>query len=317
MPFLEPDPPVVYRPLMVSIVGWFLAIGGLMGPFSVLLLYASRPAVEMWETMGLDPRLVVGASVSTALVQGVAGIAMLKRIAWGRTLYLVYTPLAIIAGAILIHPPIGASSIVGGAVTYGLILFVLTRPGVNGFFDGTIIERPPAIADRARHRKGEANRSDLARVFGVIVGVLGGFLLFPAPVILGMRRTFANEVPEAYGPLGLAAFVVMGVAAVVLLIGTLLWGRRRWRAYWGWILVPVGLEFLIGNATLGAMANNPSFLEQTLKGASMDPARMAQFADAMGGMLESFGIWGAGMLLLGAPLLWYQYSRDRMAVEDQ
>ncbi len=311
MSFFAPDPPVVYRPLSLSILGWYLFIGGLGAFFPILLVFPDSPALTVWQNLGIDPQVLVGLSVVSGIVHGAAGLAILKRIPWGRTLYLVFTPLQLVATSVLLGL-LTFSGLAAGALTYGFVFFLLTRQEARDYFEGTVVEEPPRVAALRAYRREQGSRSDLARVLGIVVGVVSTYLVFLLPIIVG---TIMNV-----GGTGLMRSVAMGVGgsllgitALSLSVGAMLWGIRRSKAYLGWVFLVAGLWLLIGSLSVSGMMDQ-SFWELF---PDLEPDNAEEISRTLGDLVLWMKIGGLALSSVGAPLVWFQRVADLAAIEEE
>jgi hypothetical protein len=122
------------RPVIVTVVSIILIVLtsiGLLGVLAILPTSEGQAAVTasgtpLWVTLAMA---LVGAAVTLA-----AAIAMLRGLSWGRSIYLLYVPLAQVLSWILYGFYI--TSLVSLTV-YIVFLILLTRPSVNAYFART------------------------------------------------------------------------------------------------------------------------------------------------------------------------------------
>ena len=297
---LRPQPVcIVYRPLAVRIFSGLLIFTGalaLVGAFFAL-------GADADAGRGIAPwRLALSSAVSGAL-NLVAGLAMQRGAAWGRTLFLAYTPFALALGALVTHHALLWPTLVFGLAYYLVALFFLTRPLVNRYFRGALHEAPPALAALARHRRQQQNPSDTKRALGVLCLVAGGFLLYFILVTIALffGGAFALPAPVAV----FFTLLLFGVpAALLLALGVRLWGPPRWRAALGWVGAATGgLAALYGLMT---RLMRPALYEEGLP-------------DALGGnffgAMTLTSLVGLAVGLAGAALVRLQWKEDRAQVE--
>ena len=120
------------RPTSVTVIGWLLIVTSI---FSVAASYFSRDDPTVMEMMA---RNLLPLSVQYAMLFGglvinvIAAVAMLKGLAWGRTLYVAWSVIGLVIG--LFTSPF-KMMIIPGAVVLALIAFFLYRPNANAWFN--------------------------------------------------------------------------------------------------------------------------------------------------------------------------------------
>lgn len=119
------------RPLSVTIIAWYLIVSSVLSLLGSWYA-ADNPAAQ--QMMALNPLPV---SVQYLLMYGgltltvVAAVAMLKRRAWGRKVYLVWAVLGFLIG--LLTTPVKIM-LVPGVIILAVIAFFLLRPKANNYF---------------------------------------------------------------------------------------------------------------------------------------------------------------------------------------
>lgn len=119
------------RPTSVSIIAWFLIVTALI---SVATSYSSmsNPLAQelMAKSMLSIPAQYVLMFVGLAITLA-TGIAMLKGLNWGRTVYIGWSALGLVIA--LVTSPIKVA-VVPGAVIFAIIAFFLYRPTASAYF---------------------------------------------------------------------------------------------------------------------------------------------------------------------------------------
>jgi hypothetical protein len=137
----QPRPPTMSaekrRPISVTIIAWFLIIGGGLTLIKMPLMSSNPDVQKVLEAMtpGLSMAMAVAMGMVDAVIKMAAGIAILKAKNWGRMLYLGYIP--IISAITWIHYGFYPLYIIG-ILFYLVILFFLTRPAASSFFRGKV-----------------------------------------------------------------------------------------------------------------------------------------------------------------------------------
>jgi len=118
------------RPIIVTIIAWYLIIIGLAALLKAALAY--MPYVQkVAEEAGLSLSLVLIVHFTAILTVIVSAIAMLKGLNWGRLLYLIYQPVMMVYSATFFG--FRRRDIVD-IIIFLAILVLLTRPMVSTFF---------------------------------------------------------------------------------------------------------------------------------------------------------------------------------------
>ena len=272
------------RPKSITIISWLLIASGVLSTLG--MLYAFTPVVRStWSSMGMDPTFMAANAFAGGAVHIIAGYAMLQQRAWGRTLYVAYIPLSFTASWFM-HGDAFSFTVLPGALFFLIILYFLYRPVAEDYFAGSYT--PSVAFDRAlaSHRASERNDSSLKRVFGIVAMGGGGFLTYFCLLIVG----FADDPIMQFFLL-----ILFGTpAAIALLIGVFLWGKKRWTESVGWTLAVVGTMSVVNAITMWFMSQTDYWRQ------------IASGVEGLGG-----GLLGA----LGVYLLFKQYDADRTAVE--
>lgn len=310
MSFFSPAPPVTYRPLSLSVIGWYYAASGAFG-----LLLGWVPLVvissgEVWHEAEISFVGFVVIGAVTSAVQFASGMAILKRLKWGRILLLASVPSAALVMALL-SPFIVGFALATSALHFGVLAFFLTRPAASAYFDGSVTQMPEEIRAIRRLQRGERTQSDVARVFGVILAFPGWYILTTATAILVGVLVSSGPASESFFRTGFSTFVfsAQGVGIAILGVGTLLWGRRRWKAYLGWGLLAIGVNALT-IAAFGAFPLDPTQFLPPDQEMSIDPER---FMSTLRQAARAAAVAGALLLSIGGLMVAAQRRHDRDA----
>jgi len=233
---------------------------------------------------------VVGSLVNIA-----AGKAVWDRQAWGRMLYAVATPLMIISSIFALGSMAGPG-VVSGFLFYTGFLYVLSRPQINDYFDGTL-EGPPADArELSRYRKERGNQNDVSRVLGAICLCISTFLLL---ILLMM-----SAIMIGVGSSSLTAVSVLGIPFLIVLgLGIYLWGIDRWPVALGWVLLAGGIL-----TTFTGLSG--WFVPQT----EMFQAMQTDIDPGMFGMFKLVALTGVIAAIVGGTMVRWMWEEDKRAV---
>lgn len=310
MSFFDPAPPVTYRPLSVSIIGWYHAVTGFLGLMFAWIPFTMPTAVDSWSALGVDPSRMMAVGLASNIVYAAAGTAILKRLDWGRILLLVALPSVMVASAYF-NPGFRTAALVSGVVTLAILAYFLTRPAANDYFSGAVLEAPDEIRLLRQVQRAEGSGSDLKRIFGVLTAVPGWWIMTLPLTFLAFAFHRAVIGERALSLWGVP--MVTGLISIGLLwLGAWLWGSRRWRAYIGWGLAAFGFMA----AWMGILVSFPMELEQFLPPEALENFDPEEFAVAMrlGGryaLAMAVPLLGGGTFLLSA-----QRRHDRAAAAE-
>ena len=111
----------VPRPLVLTVLCWFLVVSAMINVAMAPALLSNPLSLQMLSTAAAPPWLMMVITVVSAAIQGVAGGVMLVRRGWGRMLYIIATPLQILAS----YAAYGFS--LGGIMLLGLVFYLRHR----------------------------------------------------------------------------------------------------------------------------------------------------------------------------------------------
>lgn len=86
------------RPLSLTIIGWFLILGGLFGAYSALTMGSNEVALRMMEDSGMSLRFQQALAVIGAAVALVSAYGIFKGLPWSRVLYVGWSVIALAIG---------------------------------------------------------------------------------------------------------------------------------------------------------------------------------------------------------------------------
>lgn len=280
------------RPTSLTILAWTTVVFGIMSCVSIGAI--QEPSTrELYALMGIPLRWVIWSSLFGGIVFITAGVGLLRARSWARPLLVVYF-LVTLVSAFLLMGDEALLMFVPSSIFYLVALAVLYHPSTSDYLEG-VYEPDTALRDAVmRHRRAEGNRSDLLRVFGVIVLVGAGILL---SMILLMDSLLAS-LPGGSVVAGAMALPFM----IALAAGMVMWGWRRWMITLGWVLA--------GGAGAGVVEAIMMWL--------IFRSDWMEVLAVEGGEMPAPGLGSAafGIVLVaaGAVLLMVQYRRDRAAV---
>lgn len=119
------------RPLAVTIISWFLVIGGVISVFSITFSLNNPMAKEMMSKSLLPLPVQVAMMFAGMVVSFSSGIAMLKGKRWGRTLYVAWSAVGFAVS--LVTSPMRVM-LIPAILVFGIIVYFLFRPNANEYF---------------------------------------------------------------------------------------------------------------------------------------------------------------------------------------
>jgi hypothetical protein len=277
-------------PLSVTIIGWALVVFGTIG-FLTLPIMLTPQMMELSQRLtGLPSATQVSLSLFLAALQLACGVGLLLRKNLARLSYLVFLPLATVVGFVLsgFKP-----SMLGGLLTYAVVLYFLTRPSVRVYFVMPSVELQSACVPESR---------PLAMSGGQIVRRVAS-----VPLLLigqAFRMTFAVSWLPFFTTVFSALFgtvFMLSFAALAIVPGLHLWGWKDRDLVWGVLLIVTGCESAIVGASLGLVLLTPEISEI-----------LAQAADPkVGGKMVWSAVVGACLLLPSGVVLFRRAMRRR------
>jgi uncharacterized membrane protein HdeD (DUF308 family) len=127
------------RPVSVIAIGWLVLVGGIIALASAFLVFAVPELQHAVE----ESRWSLVEAVSWSAVWGLtyiaAGLGMLKALNWGRLLFLIYTPLALLLSWVLRGFEWLSLTLLP---LYVVALVFLARPAAATFFATRRLPRP-------------------------------------------------------------------------------------------------------------------------------------------------------------------------------
>lgn len=252
------------RPLAVSIIGWYLIAASAIAVATLPFTLQSEEAQKVFAKLGTSQTLLIITSLLGSVLCLISGVAMLRCLAWGRTLWYAYG----VTSAAYTFWLYGATMVfftLIPVIMLAVTVYFLTRPHVNAYFAGEVWQTPEEMQPASDRPLLPARppRALWMKVVGVILLVFAGFFLY-------MLMIFAASVPaaqveKALPSLALFAALLAGFAGS----GMFLWGYWRWKILSGILLVSAGgIMLLIGLVLMQSEA----FTNGSPK---VDPAAMA------------------------------------------
>ena len=119
------------RPLALTIIGWFLIIGGLFSAYSALTVGSNEMALRMMEDSGMSLRFQQALAVIGALVGLVSAYGIFKGLPWSRVLYVGWSVVTIVIA--LFTSPFKGMLLLSVAIV-AVIAYFLFRPDADAWF---------------------------------------------------------------------------------------------------------------------------------------------------------------------------------------
>ncbi len=253
------------RPLAVSIVGWYLVIASVGSLVTLPFILYFPEGLEAYRKAGISPTTAAITAIVGALVCAVAGIAMMRGRAWGRTLWFAYGVLSLFYTAWLYKFQSMAIVVILPGIVVALTIYFLTRPHVNAYFAGEVWQAPEETVHESGipQKPARPPRAMWMKVVGVILLVFAGIFLYM--LMIFAASVPANHAEKALPSLAMFAALFAGFAGG----GMFLWGYWRWKILSGILLVSAGgIMLLIGFVLL----QSDAFTNGSPK---VDPAAMS------------------------------------------
>ena len=123
----------VSRPSNISIIGWLFLVTGVLSVIATPIFFTYREIIEgSWHNpaVNLDAAVVFFCIMAVCYI--IAGYAILKGLAWGRTLYVVFGLIFVVLSFDLYNQALLA--ILSGLLPYIVLVWQLTRKPSNDWF---------------------------------------------------------------------------------------------------------------------------------------------------------------------------------------
>ncbi len=285
----------VPRPLILTILCWFLVISAMLNIAMAPAALSNPLSSQMLASAVIPPWGMIAFSVISAVIQGIAGGAMLARRGWGRWLYIVASPLQSLAAYALYGFTMGGI-IALGLVFYAGIVALLMRRDVVAYFanDPAFLPAPAASGSPAGAPVNVGRR------------IASIALMVPAAMILTTGFLILGALPD----LGAGAFVLTGImmfiSALFVVPALYFWGWSRSAIVLGVLMAVVGGQLLMLGVVIQQMMAAPQFAAQ-MKG--VDPVITAE-------MTRGSILAGSICAIIGAALIAVQKATDWKNRED-
>jgi len=279
------------RPLIITIVGWWLIVTAITTAYSIYYI-SSYDEVPVWGDTSVGAVWIIIFNVINGIVYLASGYGILNGKSWGRTVYLIYTPLSILVSAIAFQNE--QSIIIIGLLYFSLIAFFLIRKDSNDFLNGNYEQSTRDVEKRKRIKKlrqVQQRKSYIARLFGVLFAVGSGWLVFLTVIIIA----FSPEYNISFILLILSIPTIFG-----LLISCGLWGWKRWSAITGWSLASAGGITVFTGLTVALLSQTTAWQQSMVElGSEIDSVPFQL-------------MWQIGLVptVLGIVFLYLQHNRD-------
>lgn len=122
---------IMKRPLSLTVLAWFVIVSNLIGLISLPFSLHDPLSLAVLRRSPLPIEATVAIAVASEALHLVAGVAILKRKIWGRTLYAV---VALVGFAISAFTTPFKGMLIVVAALIALFLFILYRPAATAYF---------------------------------------------------------------------------------------------------------------------------------------------------------------------------------------
>lgn len=223
------------RPLAVSIIGWYLIAASALTVVTLPFTLKSEEAAKVFARLDTSQTILSVTSVLGSLVCLASGLAMLRRMSWGRTLWYVYGAVSAIYTFWLYRGYMLSFTIIP-VILLGVTWYFLSREQVNAYFAGEEWQTPEEGQNDSAMPAGPVRppRALWMKIVGVILLVFAGFFLYM--LMIFAASVPAGQVEKALSTLALFAALCAGFAGA----GMFLWGYWRWKILTGILLVSAG-----------------------------------------------------------------------------
>lgn len=254
-------------PLSVRIISWYLIIGCALTIVLMPFMLNNPQFRDTFHALRMSPEIATLVSVLGAVICFIAGIAMLNRRAWGRTIIIAYTPLSALYGLWMYDFQLSIATITPFIIAALAVFFLLRKNVVRYFSDEP--EYVTSENEKPVPRIAIAKLPLWRRVIGVIALVVSGFFLY----LFTMGFTSLPH-PTHGAALPMAGYFGLPFLAL-LATGNYLRGWARWKMPTGIVLLSSGgVLLLIASVMLQPNALAPG---RQANLSNINPAQMAAY----------------------------------------
>jgi len=123
----------IKRPLLLSIISWLIIVGAVLSPLMVFMMRNNTAMIEMMEKGSQLPLMVqYGLMVVGSIIALFSAINMLKGKQIGRTIYVVYS---VIALAINFFASNAKETLFGSIIIMVVVIGLLFLPNISKYFN--------------------------------------------------------------------------------------------------------------------------------------------------------------------------------------
>jgi len=123
----------IKRPLVLSIISWLIIVGAVLSPLMVFMMRNNTAMIEMMEKGSQLPLMVqYGLMVVGSIIALFSAINMLKGKQIGRTIYVVYS---VIALAINFFASNAKETLFGSIIIMVVVIGLLFLPNISKYFN--------------------------------------------------------------------------------------------------------------------------------------------------------------------------------------
>lgn len=289
------------RPLLISVIGWFFLVSGIISMVSIIGFIADRSMIETaWGKLGINFTAAMITTFVTGIFYSVIGYGILKGFAWGRRLFIIFALVSATLGVIFYHAAL--VMVIPTIIYYGIFIWLLTRDQANEWFEGSYKPPPEEREQRqatATLRSVQTNTSLVKKIFGVLFGIAAGFLFAMALFMFGF----------APGLSVIVSILFFGIPAVfILTAGVFLWGPGRWAVFSGWTVTAAGVWAVLSGGSI-------LLLMQTTLWNSLSSQMQTGNVTITVSSMSAILLAGIFAVILGIGLINHQYKLDDAAVE--
>lgn len=290
------------RPMIITVIGWFFIVSGIVSIVSIIGFIADRPMIEAaWGNLHIDFTAAMITTFVTGVFYGIIGYGILKGHTWGRKLFIIFGLVSVTLGIIFYHAAL--VMVVPTVIYYGIFIWLLTRDQANEWFEGTY--EPPAGEREQRKataalRSVQTNSSLAKKLLGILFGIVSGFLFAMALFMFGF----------APGLSVIVSILFFGIPAVFILIaGVFLWGPGRWAVFSGWTITASGIWAVLSGGSILILMQTKMWNSLA---SQMQTGNVTITVNSMSAILLA----GIFAVILGIGLINHQYKLDDAAVEN-
>lgn len=216
------------RPLVVSIICWFLISTSILSILWFLLILNNPSTLQVCINWGVTPIKMFLSYLWFVIITVIACIAMLKRQRWGLHLYFIGILLSIMQ-ALALYGIKKLPMVVPSLVLNAVIFIMLTGQSATNYFSTSVQGEDTAVNSGEQGGRGISGGR---QALSIILLVLGGLAINISLMFIPLWRSPKELV--------ILSGIFVCLACIFVVPAVFIWGRKRWSLVLGTFFTVAG-----------------------------------------------------------------------------